>query len=539
MTLGMDMGMGLGIGLSDRRVRAEVRIPSLTRDFARANLTCRAHNNNITEPLSTTITLDLYLRPATVQIKAPKAPLQEGKATQIKCVSSGSYPSAVVSWEITQAGDSRLLPAKAHTIGDATTSILEFVPEARDHGATLACRAHNPNISGKGIRMYAVLQVHFSPRVKLRLGANLQGKSITEGEDLYFECEVACNPPMEEIVWYKDGERVHPNPKGGVLISSKNLVLQMVRRTSAGNYTCAAENSLGATTSNVVLLSIRLAFNLLSNIPNELFLVPSQENHSLSADKNVVNLPHPVPQHLLSQRDPQPTSLAGSWYGARGVSTRRWVMALYLWGPLLLRDPPHFSLGPQDLPVCVGGPQAVAVAEGEDVRLTCEVDAQPEDNLHFTWYFNNTLDTVEVERHRIEVRPGHSFLDYTPRSSRDYGTLSCWATNEVGTQADPCRFTVVEAGPPERVGNCMLVNLTVSTLEVECTPGSDGGLQQKFVARVYAAPTHTLVATLEEDTPRFCVGGLTPGQDYLITITAVNAKGSSDPEEIDAVRLKS
>lgn len=68
-----------------------------------------------------------------------------------------------------------------------------------------------------------------------------------------------------------------------------------------------------------------------------------------------------------------------------------------------------------DLPVCVGGPQAVAVAEGEDVRLTCEVDAQPEDNLHFTWYFNNTLDTVEVERHRIEVRPGHSFLDYTPR----------------------------------------------------------------------------------------------------------------------------
>ncbi|XP_037796427.1 opioid-binding protein/cell adhesion molecule-like [Penaeus monodon] len=204
----------------------------------------------------------------------------------------------------------------------------------------------------------------------------------------------------------------------------------MVRRTSAGNYTCAAENSLGATTSNVVLLSIRY------------------------------------------------------------------------------------------LPVCVGGPQAVAVAEGEDVRLTCEVDAQPEDNLHFTWYFNNTLDTVEVERHRIEVRPGHSFLDYTPRSSRDYGTLSCWATNEVGTQADPCRFTVVEAGPPERVGNCMLVNLTVSTLEVECTPGSDGGLQQKFVARVYAAPTHTLVATLEEDTPRFCVGGLTPGQDYLITITA-------------------
>ncbi|XP_042884590.1 nephrin-like [Penaeus japonicus] len=325
MTLGMDLGMGLGIGLNERRVRAEVRIPSLTRDYARANLTCRAQNNNITEPLSTAIMLDLYLRPATVEIKAPKSPLQEGKTTQIKCLSSGSYPAAVVSWEITQAGDSRLLPAKSHNIGDTTTSVLEFVPEARDHGATLTCRAHNPNISGKGIRIYTVLQVHFAPRVKLRLGANLQGKSITEGVDLYFECEVACNPPTQEILWHKDGERVHHQPKSGILISSKNLVLQNVRRSSAGNYVCSAENSLGATTSNVVPLSIRY------------------------------------------------------------------------------------------LPVCVGGTQAVAVAEGEDVRLTCEVDAQPEDNLHFTWYFNNTLDTVEVERHRIEVRPGHSFLDYTPR----------------------------------------------------------------------------------------------------------------------------
>lgn len=93
-------------------------------------------------------------------------------------------------------------------------------------------------------------------------------------------------------------------------------------------------------------------------------------------------------------------------------------------------------------------------------------------------------------------------------------------------------------GPPERVANCVLVNLTVGTLEVGCTPGSDGGLPQHFVARVYAAPTQALLATLEEPAPRFHVSGLTPGQDYLITVTAVNAKGASDPEEIDAVRLK-
>lgn len=45
--------------------------------------------------------------------------------------------------------------------------------------------------------------------------------------------------------------------KGGIIVSKKNLVLQMVRRTFAGNYTCTATNALGTTVSNVVPLSIR------------------------------------------------------------------------------------------------------------------------------------------------------------------------------------------------------------------------------------------------------------------------------------------
>ncbi|XP_071531182.1 LOW QUALITY PROTEIN: protein turtle homolog B-like [Panulirus ornatus] len=436
------------VGMTVRHVRTELTIPALSRDYARANLTCKASNNNITEALSTTISLDVYLRPSAVVVKSPDNPLVEGRPTRLECVATGAYPSAVVSWEKTQAGKSIMLKSTSRVMGETTSSHLSLTPEAGDHGAKLTCRAHNPNISGQGVHTSTVLQVHFAPRVKLRLGANLGGRPITEGEDVYFECEIACNPPARDVEWHKDGQLVHPSRKMGIIVSQKNLVLQMVRRTSAGNYTCTATNSLGTTVSNTVPLSIRY------------------------------------------------------------------------------------------LPVCVNGSQTVAVAEGEDIRLTCRVDAQPDDDLRFTWYFNNTLDTIEVERHRVQVRRGHSFLDYTPRSARDYGTLSCWATNSVGTQADPCKFIVVEAGPPERVANCVLMNLTMGTLEVGCTPGNDGGLPQRFVARVYAAPTHTLLATMEEEDPRFHVEDLTPGQDYLITITAVNAKGASEPEEIDAIRLK-
>ena len=53
------------------------------------------------------------------------------------------------------------------------------------------------------------------------------------------------------------GEEVKHDMRAGVLVSGNNLVLQMVRRVSAGNYTCAATNTLTTTTSNSVVLDIK------------------------------------------------------------------------------------------------------------------------------------------------------------------------------------------------------------------------------------------------------------------------------------------
>ena len=97
----------------------------------------------------------------------------------------------------------------------------------------------------------------------------------------------------------------------------------------------------------------------------------------------------------------------------------------------------------------------------------------------------------------------------------------------------------IVAGPPEKVRDCSLVNHTVGALEVRCSPGGDGGSPQRFVAKVFASPTtNTPLATMEAAVPKFHVMGLLPGTDYLVTITAVNDKGESEPEEIDAIRLK-
>lgn len=43
-----------------------------------------------------------------------------------------------------------------------------------------------------------------APRVTLKLGYNLDTRPVTEGEDVFFECEVASNPPPHTVTWYKD-----------------------------------------------------------------------------------------------------------------------------------------------------------------------------------------------------------------------------------------------------------------------------------------------------------------------------------------------
>ncbi|MPC23193.1 hypothetical protein E2C01_016231 [Portunus trituberculatus] len=48
------------VGAPARQVKAVLNIPALTRDYVRSNLTCRASNTNLTQPLSVSLALLLH-----------------------------------------------------------------------------------------------------------------------------------------------------------------------------------------------------------------------------------------------------------------------------------------------------------------------------------------------------------------------------------------------------------------------------------------------------------------------------------------------
>nr|XP_018912191.1 PREDICTED: hemicentin-2 [Bemisia tabaci] len=192
-------------------------------------------------------------------------------------------------------------------------------------------------------------------------------------------------------------------------------------------------------------------------------------------------------------------------------------------------------------PVCLSElDELVGAVREETVQLRCEVDANPASVL-FTWTFNNSGDLVQLPPHKYTTGTNAgtvSRLNYTPVSDMDYGTLSCWGRNSVGTQALPCLFQVVAAGRPLPLVNCSVSNLTVSYLRVECEESFDGGLPQSFLMEVLKLPSLELQFNVSSPRPQFDWHGADLFSSYRILLFSYNSKGRSEPVILEAVALK-
>ncbi|XP_065089794.1 hemicentin-1-like [Ochlerotatus camptorhynchus] len=132
----------------------------------------------------------------------------------------------------------------------------------------------------------------------------------------------------------------------------------------------------------------------------------------------------------------------------------------------------------------------IGASKNENMEILCEIYADPPARS-FHWRFNNSAEILEVDSHRYSNHGNFSVLLYTPVAVQDYGTLSCWASNEIGVQTEPCLFQVILADLPMPVSNCTLYNQTQQFAEIQCAPGYDGGLPQMFMLELVSKRTGT------------------------------------------------
>ncbi|XP_022246115.1 titin-like isoform X2 [Limulus polyphemus] len=223
-----------------------------------STLICQASNNNMSLPLSSSITLNMNFRPLTVTIVEKRLPLSSGKMVQLECRTNGSRPPAEITW---WKGSTQLRSTKNRTNKDETltSSFLTIRPSREDAGKYLSCKAENPNMPNSAIEDGWVLEVYYPPELTLRLGSKLRHSHIQEGNDVYFECNIRANPWVTEIRWEFERRELQTNTTVGIIVSNQSLVLQKVRRSSRGHYICSARNSEGVRESNAVYLRVQYA----------------------------------------------------------------------------------------------------------------------------------------------------------------------------------------------------------------------------------------------------------------------------------------
>ncbi|XP_069160721.1 muscle M-line assembly protein unc-89 isoform X2 [Procambarus clarkii] len=330
-------------------------LPSLTRDFLYRVLTCQASNSNLSVPVAATVTLDMSFPPLDVRILGTVESLAEGERYAIVCESSGSRPTATITWW----KDGMLMTDTKSQIfheGNVSRSTLYLTPSLADHDAYVSCRAKNPMVPAAVMEDTRKLNVHYTPRLSLAAGLNLDMEDIKEGDDVYFECGIKANPRVFKVQWFHNGEELSHNVSAGVIQSNQSLVLQRVTRRSSGQYTCSATNLHGLGSSNAVQLSVKFA------------------------------------------------------------------------------------------PMCRPGQKFVyGGGKLEELNITCSVEAHP-DPTSFRWAFNSSTELVDIPSSKFwVVGNGKSQASYTPVTHLDYGSLLCWANNDVGRQLKPCIYHIIHA----------------------------------------------------------------------------------------------
>ncbi|XP_066142954.1 nephrin isoform X3 [Euwallacea fornicatus] len=238
------------------KVRNILHVDKVDRRTLNSVYTCQATNSRWVQPISSTITLDVNLKPLSVKLLDDNKALSAGQTYELSCQVIGSRPEPTITW---WKGSTLMKNTRqtATADGNITTSVLTFVPTVEDAGKYLSCRGQQPLIPDSGMEQGWKLDIHHVPLVSLELGSTLNGSTIKEGVDVYFECNIKSNPWVFKVSWRHNGQPLYNNAQAGTIVSNQSLVLQSITTARSGHYTCVGHNQEGDGESNPVLLDVK------------------------------------------------------------------------------------------------------------------------------------------------------------------------------------------------------------------------------------------------------------------------------------------
>ncbi|XP_064481592.1 hemicentin-1-like isoform X2 [Ornithodoros turicata] len=240
----------------DDVTRSVIHIESVDRNMLLKTFTCSVLFTPT--PLNVSISLDINLLPLSSQLWNRENFSIAGVPSEFYCRVVGSRPAMKFTWWL---GSEQLDPFyyEESEEGNLTFTVVIVALSSANHGEMLRCNAAHPNMVDVVLESTLRLNVHYPPTVELRLGKGLQVPVILEERDAYFECNVNANPAPDVIEWFHDGAPLEPSGKDGTVLSGPYLILQNVKPSAVGNYSCSAVNAVGRGDSNFIYLTVQYA----------------------------------------------------------------------------------------------------------------------------------------------------------------------------------------------------------------------------------------------------------------------------------------
>nr|XP_016929737.1 uncharacterized protein LOC108009696 isoform X2 [Drosophila suzukii] len=474
-------------------------------------------------------------------------PYNEGSGINITCVAIGGRPQPRVTWlhGNTVYKDASVGQSLSERRVANVLSLQRL--ERRNLHMQLTCRAENNNLTTPIISS-VVLDMNLRPLIVKLQGEN---RPLSAGNSYQLSCVVIGARPAPTITWWKGStpmKNTHEigNPDGNMTTSVLTFTPTIDDR---GKFlSCRAEQSMIPESGledgwkldiyHIPVVSLELGTNSLNSTLREGIDVFFECN--IKSNPWIYKVSWRHNGEILANNPAEGIAVSNQSLVLQNASRAR--SGIYTCVGSNREGDGESNPVQLDIrfaPVCRPR-QRVSYSSGrhETVKVACEIDANPAEAT-YVWKFNATQgETVDIPASQVAVDRGRSIAHYTPMTENDYGTLLCWATNEIGDQSEPCVYTIVPAGEPDPLLNCTVLNQTSTGFQIECIEGFDGGLQQDFIMEVYMNGTTRHPKISKSKRPYFEVSGLVPGMGYNVFLIAHNSKGRSNATILQVYTLK-
>lgn len=382
--------------------------------------------------------------------------IREGDTLVLQCLVKG-HPRPQVRW--TKTAGSASDKFQETSIFNETLRIPNI---QRVQGGRYYCKAEN-GVGVAAIRSIRV-DVQYLDKPVLTVHqtvGDVRGNYYQE-KTVFLRCTVNSNPPAR-FIWKRGNKLIEQSKDNGVDIyeplytqgETKVLKLKNLRPQDFADYTCqvSVRNVCDISDSSVTFrLTNSTTPPALKLSVNETYVVDPGQDVTLSCEVTAgfptptvswSRYPGPLPQRSVIQGGSltlwSVTTADAGVYNCTAVNNvgnpaRRTVN-------LIVRSMKNltFQITPDS------NKDSESIQMGRDLKLSCHVDAQPQDKVNYTWYKNGApifpTDTLIVLRSDPDMPPGTSSLEIVDMKFRDQATYSCVA-NFPGSSVPELRVDV-------------------------------------------------------------------------------------------------